>query len=126
MINTPFRDTAKKIATKKTYQAMSVEGGEARSHGWWKNLVDHGAWQGPAGTRVGPPTPEALDGIAKLFGTTPEQVAIMIAADWYGVHPNGDMSARVLNLSPIIDELTGADAEMIESLARRLADCPAS
>ncbi|WP_329259541.1 hypothetical protein OG417_22775 [Actinoallomurus sp. NBC_01490] len=121
MSSSPFRDTARKIARDKDYYTMAWESDRARSHGWWKNLVEYGAWRGPGSSRVGPPDPEALDGIAKLFGTTVERVSAMIAADWYGVRPDTDLSARVLSLGPVLDGLTDADAELVESLARRLA-----
>jgi hypothetical protein len=100
---------------------MSFDSQRARSHGWWKNLVEHGAWQGPNTTRVGPPDREALPGIAKLFGTTVDQVAAMVAADWYEVYPDTEVSARALRLSPALDRLSEADAELVEKLAMRLA-----
>jgi hypothetical protein len=101
---------------------MSVECGRARSHTWWKRLVEHGPWgQGPGYGRVGPPDPEALEGIAELFGTTVEQVAAMVAADWYGVNPDTDVSTRVLRLGPVLDNLDDADAELVKSLAHRLS-----
>jgi len=118
---TPFHDHATKIAEKTDFVGMQYGSDNARSHSWWRNLVEYGAWQGPGETRVGPPTPEALAGIAKLFGTSREQVAAMIAADWYGVHQNTDVSARVRRLAPTLDDLTDADADLIESIARRLA-----
>ena len=83
--------------------------------------MEHGAWKGPNATRVGPPTPEALEGIAKLFKTSVEQVAAMVAADWYGVYPDADVSQWALRLSPILDQLDDADAELLDTLARRLA-----
>ena len=119
MSATPFRDTAKKISGTQDYYEMAVGSKRARSHGWWKNLIENGAWGGES--RVGPPTPEALPGIARLFGTTKEQVAAMIAADWYGVQPDVELSARVLRMSPLLDELQESDAELLEQLARRLA-----
>ncbi len=121
MSKTPFRDTARKIAQTKDYLTMSVQCDRARSHGWWKNLVEYGAWRGPGTSRVGPPDPDAIPGIAKLFGTTEAQVAAMIAADWYGVHPDADISPRALRLSPILDQLSESDAELVEALARSLA-----
>jgi len=69
---------------------------------------------------TGPPDREALPGIAKLFGTTTDQVAAMIAADWYGVHPDTDISARALRLGPTLDQLAESDAELVERLAQRL------
>jgi hypothetical protein len=120
MTETPFRDTATKIARTKNYVAMSYESGQVRSHGWWKNVVDYGPWKGPNGTRVGPPDPEALGGIAQLFGTSPDEVAAMVAVDWYGVHRDVDMSARAQRLAPILDELSESDADLVEALAQRL------
>ncbi|MEV0344010.1 hypothetical protein AB0H49_33875 [Nocardia sp. NPDC050713] len=105
------------------YQDMAHACDRARSHAWWRNLVEHGAWGGIAG-RVGPPDPDALDGIARMFGTTPEQVGVMIAADWYGVHQDEQISSRVRQLAAVIDELTEEDADLVESLARRLGDSP--
>jgi hypothetical protein len=71
---------------------------------------------------VGPPDREALDGIAKLFGTSPERVAEMVAADWYGVRAKSEMSDRVLNLSHLIEALSDDDAKLIESIVRRLTE----
>jgi len=122
MSSAPFHDTAKKTARTKDYMAMSFDSQRARSHGWWKNLVEYGAWRGPNGVRVGPPDREALPGIAKLFGTSVEQVAAMVAADWYGVYPDARVSTRALRLSPTLDRLGDRDAELVEKLAERLAD----
>lgn len=99
---------------------MSYESNRARSHGWWKNVVEHGAWAGPNGVRVGPPDPEAINGMAELFGTTEQQVSEMIAADWYGVVPDTELSSRVLRIGHLIDQLDESDAALIEKLARRL------
>jgi len=123
MTSTPFRDTAKQIYSQMSndYIMMQVGSDRARSHGWWRNLVEHGAWKGPGGNRVAPPSPDALKGIAKLFGTTVEQVEAMIAADWYNVHPDTEVSARALRLSSALDQLDESDAEMVETLVRRLS-----
>jgi len=100
---------------------MQVYSDNALSHGWWRRLVQEGPWGVSSGTgRVGPPSEERLGGIAKLFGTTPERVAQMIAADWYGVQTGVGVSDRVLNLSHLIDGLDDADASLVESLLRRL------
>lgn len=102
---------------------MDAESGRARSHGWWRRLVEDGPWgKGYRTGRVGPPDREALGGIARLFGTTPERVAEMIAADWYGVRTEMEMSDRVLNLSHLLDALSDEDAKLVESIARRLVD----
>jgi len=120
MVEGPFREAARRIAVSgKDYISMSVLSDRARSHGWWRNVVEYGPWQGPGETRVGPPTPEAVHGIAKLFGTTPERVSEMIAADWYGVEKNSEFSARVKKLAPNIDLLDEADAELVDQMIRR-------
>ncbi len=120
---TPFRDTVIEISHKMEFQAMSFKSDRARSHGWWRNLVEYGAWVGPGNNRVGPPTPEALPGIAALFGTTEQRVSEMIAADWYGVYPDAEavVSPRVLRLGQVLDSLSDNDTRMVEELARRLA-----
>jgi hypothetical protein len=121
MRTTPFRDTAKKLARQNDYITMSVECNRVRSHSWWKNVVEYGAWGGPRrGGRVGPPDPEALDGIAELFDTTPDQVARMVAADWYGVGADHDLSHQVLRLGPALDRLTEEDADLVEQFILRL------
>jgi hypothetical protein len=81
--------------------------------------VERGPWG--EDDRVSPPGPETLAGFANLFGTTVEQVQVMIAADWYGVHPDVDISARALRLGPVLDGLEQGDADLVEALARRLA-----
>jgi hypothetical protein len=121
MTDTPFRETAKLIAESKGYVAMQAECGGTPSHTWWRRLVEYGPWQTRGYGRVSPPPPNKLDGIANLFGTSTDQVAAMIAADWYGVHPKTELSARILRISPVLDQLTETDSEMVEALARRLA-----
>jgi hypothetical protein len=120
MTPTPFQETAQQIARNKSYVVMSADSGEARSHGWWKNLVEKGAWGSAGAGRVGPPDDKAIAGIAKLFGTSEEQVAAMIAADWYGVHGDADLSPRVQRLAPALDNLDQHDFDLVESLIDRL------
>jgi hypothetical protein len=56
MSKTPFRDTASKIALKKSYVTTAAECDQARSHTWWRRLVEHGAWADARGYgRVAPP-----------------------------------------------------------------------
>lgn len=100
---------------------MSIECNRVRSHGWWRNMVEYGAWNGPGAGRVGPPDPEAVFGIATLFATTPEQVNAMIAADWYGVLPDKELSTRVMGLGPMIDRLDISDYGLVHNLTIRLA-----
>jgi hypothetical protein len=45
----------------------------------------------------------------------------MIAADWYGVHPDTAVSPRVLRLGPILDQLDEPEAALVELMAHRLA-----
>jgi hypothetical protein len=100
---------------------MQVDCDDARSHTWWKRLVEDGAWGSRPGVgRVGPPEPDTLGPIANLFGTTPERVAEMIATDWYGVHNETQVSNRVQNMSHLLDALGEEDAKLIETIARRL------
>ena len=44
----------------------------------------------------------------------------MIAVDWYGVGSQLGLTARVRQLGPVLDELSEADADLVEQLARRL------
>jgi len=122
MTETPFWDRAREISARMDYVTMDMESERARSHAWWRRLVEQGPWGSTYNTgRVGAPDREALDGIAKLFRTTPERVAEMIAADWYGVQTGADTSDRVLDLRHVLDSLTDADAELVSALAHRLA-----
>lgn len=87
-------------------------------------MVEHGPWGGgrSGAGRVGPPEREAIPGIAKLFGTTPARVAEMIAADWYGVRTEADVSERVLNFKHLIDALDSDDVLLVDRILRRLRD----
>jgi hypothetical protein len=75
----------------------------------------------PHGSRVGPPTPEAIPGIAKLFNTTEEQVASMIAVDWYGVQAGAEVSAQAQKIAAVLSTLEQGDLDLVEDLVRRLA-----
>lgn len=122
MSNTPFLDKVKELTQSMDYTELQVHSDKALSHAWWRRLVQYGPWgEGPSTGRVTPPGPERIDGIAKLFGTTPDRVAQMIAADWYGVQPEAGVSARVLDLSHLIDALDDKDTALVESLLRRLS-----
>lgn len=124
MSDEPFREMAQQIGWKMRYADMEIGCDRARSSAWWNNLIRYGAWNGYSG-RVAPPPPEALDGIVKLFetvrpGITKEEVAAMIAADWYQVQCS-EVSPRVRQMESAIDQLSQPDADLIESVARRLA-----
>jgi hypothetical protein len=122
MTDEPFRDSLIKLsAAGKDWQAMSYESNKARSHSWFRNMVEYGAWGVTSNrARVGPPTPDEFEGLAKLLGTTSEQVASMVVSDFYRVDTGNGFSARMQRLSPIVDSLAEADAELIENTARRL------
>ena len=45
----------------------------------------------------------------------------MIAADWYGVHGDTELSTRVQRLGPTLDDLGEADFDLVESLINRLS-----
>ncbi|MFQ3555884.1 hypothetical protein QZN11_03595 [Streptomyces gramineus] len=62
-----------------TYEQMAEECGGTRSASWWRHV------QLEEADRFNPPPPKDLPGIAKLFGGTEEQVAAMIAQEFYGV-----------------------------------------
>lgn len=126
MSSRPFQEAAKSVARRYNhdYARMQVESQSARSHAWWRNLTQHGAWRGPGATRVGPPTPEAIPGIAALFGTTEEQVSAMIAADWYGVEQGNGMSPAVQKIGGALEALNDADLDLIEAIVARLRPPP--
>lgn len=97
----------------KTYQQMEAETQRVRSFTWFYNVA--------IGQYVRPPKVEEFDRFAALFGVTPEQVGLWVAEEWFGI-THHDVSSRVRALEPVLDALTDEDAEMIEKLARRLAD----
>jgi hypothetical protein len=127
MSDTPFRDKAREVAEwlddqhswGTWYQHMERESGGAYSHAWWKKLVDNGPWDGDSGEgNTLPPKKGRLEGIAELFETSPEHVAQMIAADWYGVVFGVGVSDRAKELIPLIDRLSDEDASIAASLLR--------
>ncbi|MFG2976791.1 hypothetical protein ACGFYY_27865 [Streptomyces sp. NPDC048331] len=124
MTSTPFRDTAKALTEHMDYIAMQVGCDRARSHSWWRNIVEHGPWKGQQ-ARTAPPTPDEWAGIAKLFGTTEEQVCAMIAADWFGVRPGTEVSARVMQFAPVLDELSEKEAEALGVVVHSMASSAA-
>ena len=64
----------------------------ARTRGGGTSFVTaHGS---PQARESGPQRPEAIPGIAALFNTTEDQVARMIAADWYGVQSGNAVPAQ--------------------------------
>lgn len=119
---TPFQDALKKVHDSgRDWVSMSVGADQARSFSWMKNMTENGAWGTGGAGRVGPPTKADFKGFAKLLGVTPEQVGRMVVMDFYGVETLGEYSPRVDRLAPLLDALSEDDADLIESVARRLA-----
>jgi hypothetical protein len=122
MTSTPLQDSLRQIhRSGKDWVTMSVEADRARSHSWLKNMAEQGAWGDAGAGRVGPPTPDQFRGLAKLLGTTPDQVAAMVCTDFYGLDTGAGYSARVQRLAPAMDGLAESDAALVESLINRLA-----
>lgn len=122
MRQNPFRSKAREIHSRGyTYGQMAKMSGGVRKASWWNNLVLYGPWKGPRDARVAPPTPETIPAIAAFFGLTPEEVAAMIAADWYGVYPPPEVHPQVQQMQAAIATLSAKDARRVEDLARRLA-----
>jgi hypothetical protein len=61
-----------------------------------------------------------IAGIAKLFGTTQQQVRAMITEEWFGIAPD-EVSNRVRRLAPQINGLEEGDFELVEALVNRLS-----
>ncbi|BBH16806.1 hypothetical protein Back2_10930 [Nocardioides baekrokdamisoli] len=121
MTATPLQDSLKKVrASGKDWIEMSVDADRVRSHSWLKNMAERGAWGSAGAGRVGPPTPDDFGGLAKLLGTSREQVASMVCADFYGVDTGSGYSATVQRLAPTIDELDLDDVVLVEKLIARL------
>ncbi|MEU8061680.1 hypothetical protein [Microbispora bryophytorum] len=117
----PFRAMVRLLnARGLRFVDMEHQSRRARSSAWWNNMANYGAWRGPGDARTSPPDPEALEGIAKLFGVTHEEVRKMIAADWYGVYPPPEVASEVRRLEIPIMRLSSADRELVETLIRRL------
>ena len=121
MSDTPFRDTARKLSLGGNYARLQVKSDGARSFTWWRNLVEYGPWGGEYGPSVGPPKPDAVPGIAKLFRVSEQRVREMIAEDWFGVNHNADVSQRVMRIASALDSLSERDADLVADVARRLA-----
>ena len=118
MTGTPFADKVRRLNRTMRYSDMARDSDDARSQAWWNNLANYGAWAGPRGVRVGPPPPEAIPGIAKLFKIPTSRVREMIAEDWYDVRLP-EVGAELLRFKPLLEELDEEDLERLEDLARR-------
>ena len=124
MTTSLLQDSLKKIHDSgKDWVEMSFEADRVRSHAWFKNMTEKGAWGQFGATksnRVGPPDPDTFTGLAKLLGTTVEAVASMVASDFYGVTGEARHSARVQRIAPMIESLKDDDADLVELLVGRL------
>src|SRR5438270_4352897 len=95
----PFTQTVIRLNRSGVrYYDMQQDSGEARSSGWFNKVANR--------ERVSPPPPETLDGLARLFGTTPEAVASMVAEEWYGIRPDEPTHDRVKRLAPALAMLS--------------------
>ena len=100
---------------------MDLGSDRARSHSWWKKLAERDAWgMTGGGGRVGPPGPDAIPGIAKLFGTDETTVRQMIAADWFGVHPDQPLTPGVQRIVPLLTGLSLESLDVVAALVVRL------
>lgn len=84
-------------------------------------MAEHGAWGRGGAGRVGPPTPDQFPGLARLLGTSEDQIAAMVVADFYKVDTGNEFSARVRRLAPKLENLAEDDADMVEELVARLS-----
>ncbi|GHK03705.1 hypothetical protein SY2F82_55020 [Streptomyces sp. Y2F8-2] len=102
-----------------TYEQMAEKSGGTRSASWWRHV------QLEQTDQYNPPPPRDLPGIAKLFGTTVEGVAAMIAQEFYGVtkFPN-PRSDRERIFSRDLNALSEEDAQLVLKLVKRLGRRP--
>ncbi|WP_131979329.1 hypothetical protein [Jiangella ureilytica] len=111
MTTQPFRDAVRGLNRRGVrFMDMAIRSNEARSSSWFNNLAN--------GKVVSPPTPEIVPDLARLLERTPEQVAAMVAEDWYGVRVD-ETSPRVRHLAPAIDNLSDEDFETVDKLITR-------
>jgi hypothetical protein len=74
------------------------------------------------GTGSNPPPPKDLPGIAKLFSATKEQVAAMIAHEFYGITRFPNLrSKRERRFAEDLNALSAEDADLVLSLVKRLS-----
>jgi len=53
---------------------------------------------------------------------TRKEIQAMIAADWYGAHPQQQPSSAAQRLKAPLSQLSDIDLDLVENLVRRLAD----
>ncbi|MET7643887.1 hypothetical protein ABZS83_09625 [Streptomyces sp. NPDC005426] len=115
MTETPFTSRVQHLFKHITYEQMAKECGGTRSASWWRHV------QLEQTDLYSPPPPKDLPGIAKLFGATEEQVAAMIAREFYGVsrYPNL-RSERERHFAQDLNALSEEDAALVLDLVKRL------
>lgn len=98
-----------------TYEQLAKESGGTRSASWWRHV------QLEQTNLYNPPPPKDLPGIAKLFGTTVEGVAAMVAQEFYGVTKFPDhRSDREREFRRDLNALSEEDAQLVLDLVKRL------
>ncbi|MFH9038885.1 hypothetical protein ACH4FA_05910 [Streptomyces sp. NPDC017966] len=111
----PFTSRVQHLFKYFTYEQMAEESGGARSASWWRHV------QLEQTDRFNPPPPKDLPGIAKLFGGTEEQVAAMIAHEFYGVTRFPELrSERERRFARDLNALSEKDADLVLELVKRL------
>lgn len=115
MTETPFTSRVQHLFKHITYEQMAEESGGTRSASWWRHVHLEQT------DLFNPPPPKDLPGIAKLFGTTEEQVAAMIAHEFYGVarYPNL-RSERERHFAQDLNALSAEDSDLVLELVKRL------
>ncbi|MFI6392490.1 hypothetical protein [Nonomuraea sp. NPDC050540] len=102
----PFTNEARKIRSEGySYKDMADGCRGARSTAWWHALINEKACQ--------PPPPQAVPQIAALFGLPHEEVAAMIALEWYGVRPHSGHSTRADALAGLYDQMPAKAQEAV-------------
>ncbi|MFD0001386.1 hypothetical protein ACFVJ4_03040 [Streptomyces sp. NPDC127178] len=116
MTDKPFTRRVQHLFKHITYEQMAEESGGTRSASWWRHV------QLEQSDRFNPPPPKDLPGVAKLFGATEEQVAAMIAHEFYGVtrFPN-PRSERERRFAEDLNALSEEDADLVLRLVKRLS-----
>jgi hypothetical protein len=115
MTEKPFTRRVQHLFKYLTYEQMAEESGGTRGASWWRHV------QLEQTDRFIPPPPKDLPGIAKLFGGTEEQVAAMIAHEFYGVTRFPNLrSERELRFAKDLNALSEEDTELMLELVKRL------
>ncbi|MGY4978036.1 hypothetical protein ACWCYL_12855 [Streptomyces sp. 900105755] len=116
MTEKPFTSCVQHLFKHLTYEQMAEESGGTRSASWWRHV------QLEQTDRFNPPPPKDLPGIAKLFGATEEQVAAMIAHEFYGITRFPNLrSERERRFAKDLNSLSDEDADLVLRLVKSLS-----